>query len=147
MEKQIRSSNVQKRWQQIDAVIQHYDATTLREFMTASAKFLIPQRFWDALPPITDFDSDSNIQSFHRGFQSLTGTEMQSAPQDKIDLVRLLKVAAQPSRRPSKRIGKKKLTALRRRMEERFRQYILGQARPARGAKYYISVMKQNFMK
>lgn len=143
-------SKVKRRWQWIDAALQHYDSPQIREFFSAAAKFLIPHEHWDDRHPETRFDADANIQAFHRGFESFSKSDMKAtrkAKEKTSDLLPLLKSAADAKDNLRRRDAKSKLGDLRRRMHKRLKKYSRREKQPVRGLRFYEKTLKKNYLR
>jgi hypothetical protein len=145
-----RSTKARRRWDEIDARIQFYDGVMLRAFFAAAAKFLIDERHWDDDHPVTPFDKSPIVQSFHQGFEQFSAVEMtariKGGPNAANELLGYVFIA---SNRGANRLrietAKKRLTALRKRMTKRLRQF--APQDPVRGLHFYQGTLRRTYLR
>jgi len=113
---------------EIDAQIRYFPAHEFRKFYAAAAKFLIPSRNWNDRHPVSAFDHEAIVGSFHAGFDTYFEPQMRGhaalPAADRILLSLIRKAANPPTKRWSKRDAGKKMTRLTCEIKKRFNQYI-----------------------
>lgn len=129
-------------------MIEHLDVNLMRNFFGSAIKFLIPKESWDDQHPTSEFDSEPSVAAFHTGFDTFSAAEMTGAaklPQEDSNLLTLVRTAANPGRRWSKRVAKRKSTRLRKEMKKRFLLYIHTTEEPMRGLRYYERLIREKY--
>lgn len=144
-----RMSTSKKRWTAIDALLQHFESEELRKFFGAAIKFLIRPADWKDRHPTSPFESDPVVRSFHLGFDTFFEKEMRglgSLPMEDQVFLELIRRAANPSRRWSRRVAKRKSTRLRKMMWKRFTQYIPEATDRVRGLRHYEELVRTKYL-